>query len=527
MSPDGTRIAYLTTRGLAVRTLDRLDVDVLDAADIGFFPFFSPDGKWIAGTLDGLSKVSVAGGPVIRLADTGAGAIGAWAADGIVFADVNGLFRVSADGGTPERLPLGLLGPSEQVTFPEPLPGRRAVLFTVISTKSNTLGDSATSSTARIEALDLDSGARTVVVRGGGRPRYLPSGHLLYASGEHLLAVRFDLARLTTVGEPVQLGDGSAEFAASNEGTLMYGVGLGHGRRELVWVDRRGREQLVGAPIAEYAYPRISPDGTRIALDVPGPNRDVWMWNLKRQVMERFTSDPTENVLPAWSPDGRHLAFTSGLSGVPNMFLQATDGSGAAEQLLTSPLLQQAVSFASDGRLIFTESVPGRGREIKALALSTKAVEALVQAPGEQLSPEVSPDRRWIAYMSDETGQFEIYVRPYAAPDSGRWKVSASGGRSPLWSRDGRELFYRDFGGALLSVPVAAGQVFVPGPSTRIIPPSRKYAGFGSAIGGRAYDVSPDGSRFLMIKNLDEGTEPSFVVVQNWLAEIADRLRPR
>ena len=361
MSPDGTRIAYLTTRGLAVRTLDRLDVDVLDAADIGVFPFFSPDGKWIAGTLDGLSKVSVAGGPVIRLADTGAGAIGAWAADGIVFADVNGLFRVSADGGTPERLPLGSLGPSEQVTFPEPLPGRRAVLFTVISTKSNTLGDSATSSTARIEALDLDSGARTVVVRGGGRPRYLPSGHLLYASGEHLLAVRFDLARLTTVGEPVQLGDGSAEFAASNEGTLMYGVGLGHGRRELVWVDRRGREQLVGAPIAEYAYPRISPDGTRIALDVPGPNRDVWMWNLTRQVMERFTSDPTENVLPAWSPDGRHLAFTSGLSGVPNMFLQATDGSGAAEQLLTSPLLQQAVSFASDGRLIFTESVPGRG----------------------------------------------------------------------------------------------------------------------------------------------------------------------
>ena len=176
ISPDGTRVAYLTTRGLAVRALDRLDVVVLDAPNIGFFPFFSPDGKWIAGTLDGVNKVSVAGGPVIRLADTAAGAIGAWGDDGIVFADVNGLFRVSADGGRPERLPLGALGPSEQVTFPEPLPGRRAVLFTVISTKSNTLGDSATSSTARIEALDLDSGARTVVVRGGGRPRYLPVG---------------------------------------------------------------------------------------------------------------------------------------------------------------------------------------------------------------------------------------------------------------------------------------------------------------------------------------------------------------
>ena len=464
---------------------------------------------------------------MIRLADTAAGAIGAWGDDGIVFADVNGLFRVSADGGMPERLPLGALGPSEQVTFPEPLPGRRAVLVTVISTKSNTLGDSATSSTARIEALDLDSGARTVVVRGGGRPRYLPSGHLLYASGERLFVVRFDLARLTTLGEPVQLGDGSAEFGASNDGTLVYGVGLGRGRRELVWVDRRGREQPLGVPVAEYAYPRISPDGTRIALDVPGPNRDIWMWDVKRQVMERFTSDPTENVMPAWSPDGKHLAFTSGLSGVPNMFVQATDGSGAAEQLRKSPLLNQAVSFASDGRLIFTESVPGRGRDIKALHLGTKEVEALIQAPGEQLSPEVSPDRRWIAYMSDETGQFEIYVRPYAAPDSGRWKVSANGGRSPLWSRDGRELFYRDFGGALLSVSIAADHTFMPGPSVTIIPASRKYAGFGSAIGARSYDVSPDGSRFLMIKNLDDGAQPSFVVVQNWLAEVADRLLPR
>ena len=183
LSPDGSRIAYLTTRGVAIRALDRLDVDVLDASDIGFFPFFSPDGKWIAGTFDGLSKVSVAGGPVIRLAETAPGAIGAWGDDGIMFADVRGLFRVPADGGTPEPLPLGDIGATEQVTFPEPLPGRGAVLFTVISTKSNTPGDSATSSTARVEALDLRTGTRTVVIRGGGRPRYLPSGHLVYASG--------------------------------------------------------------------------------------------------------------------------------------------------------------------------------------------------------------------------------------------------------------------------------------------------------------------------------------------------------
>ena len=129
--------------------------------------------------------------------------------------------------------------------------------------------------------------------------------------------------------------------------------------------------------------------------------------------------------------------------------------------------------------------------------------------------------------MSDESGQFEVYVRPYASPDSGRWQLSVSGGRSPLWSRDGRELFYRDFGGALLSVSIAPGSEFNPGPAARIIPPGRKYAGFGAAIGARAYDASPDGSRFLMIKNLDEGGRPSFVVVQNWLAEVRDRLSPR
>ena len=527
LSPDGTRIAYLTTKGVAIRTLDRLAVDVLDATGIGFFPFFSPDGEWIAGTQDGLSKVSVAGGPVIRLADTAAGAIGAWGDDGIVFADVRGLFRVSAEGGTPEQLKLGELGANEQVTFPEPLPGRRAVLFTVISTRSNTVGDSATASTARIEALDIDTGGRTVVIRGGGRPRYVPTGHLVYAAGEALYVVPFDIERLVTTGEPVQLAGASAEFAVSNEGTLVYGVGFGRDRRELVWVDRRGRETAVGTPAAAYAYPRISPDGTRLALDVPGPNRDIWVWDFRRRVLDRFTTDPTENVLPSWAPDGRHLAFASGLSGVPNLFLQPTNGAGTAEHLLPSPLLNQPVSFAPDGRLLFTESVPRRGRDLKALNLETRAVEVLLQAEANEMSAQVSPDGRWLAYMSDESGQFEIYVRPYPNVADSRWKVSSNGGRSPLWSRNGGELFYQDFGGALLAVPVAPGGTFAPGAAATIIPANRRYVGFGSAVGGRPYDVSLDGARFLMIKNLNDGRPPAFVVVQNWLAEVADRLRPR
>jgi eukaryotic-like serine/threonine-protein kinase len=496
---------------------------VLDARAFGGMPFFSPDGQWIGGTGDGISKISAAGGPVIRLADVGPGASGAWGDDGIVFADVRGLFRLSAEGGTPERLPVGDLGTAEQVAFPEPLPGRRTILFTVVSTKSNTLGGSFSASTSRIEALDLDTGARTVVVRGGGRPRYV-RGHLLYVSGTTLFAVPFDVRRLQTTGEAKAIPGASSEFAASNDGTLVYAVGLHRGLRNLVWVDGTGKEEPLGTPQAQYVYPRISPDGRRIALDVTGPNRDIWIWDTTRRVLERFTTDPTENVLPTWSPDGTQLAFASGITGVPNIFIQPIDGSRPPRHLMKSSRLNLAVSFARDGRLIFSESVPGHGRDIKALHLDTQAVERLVETDADDLSPEVSPDGRWIAYMSDESGQFEIYVRPYPSVGDGRWKVSINGGRSPLWSRDGHRLIYQDFDGALIAVPVTAARTFLPGTPATVIPGSRTYAGFGSAMAARMFDISLDGTRFLMLKILDDDTRPpSFMVVQNWEAEVESR----
>jgi eukaryotic-like serine/threonine-protein kinase len=526
LSPDGTRIAYLTTKGLAIRALDQLQVKVLEVQSLGAMPFFSKDGKWVGATGDGLRKVSADGGPVIHLADTGPGAVGAWGDHEIFFADTRGLFRIPAGGGTPRQIPLDLQ-PNEQVTFPEPLPGDQVVLFTVVPTRSNTLGSSSRSSGARIEAVELATGRRTVIVSGGGRPRYLPSGHLVYNTVDALSVVPFDADRLAPRGEPIRLVEGSSEFAVSDTGTLVYGVGLVREKRTAVWVDRRGHEEPVGLPPAEYAYARLSPDGTRIALDVVGPDRDIWMWDTGRRVLERFTSDPTENVLPAWSPDGRYLAFASGLFGVPNIHRQATDGSGAARRLVASTRLQQALSFVSDGRLLVSEAVPGRGRDIKVLDLRTRALEGLLESPANELGAVVSPDRRWIAYISDESGQFEVYVRPYPHVDGGRWKVSSNGGRSPLWSRSGSELFYQDFGGAVIAIPATPSRSFVASEATTIIPASRTYVGYGSAIGGRPFDVSLDGKRFLMLKNLGEGQPSSLVVVQNWITEIRDRLSTR
>ena len=185
------------------------------------------------------------------------------------------------------------------------------------------------------------------------------------------------------------------------------------------------------------------------------------------------------------------------------------------------------MSFAADGRLIFTELVPGHGWDIKALRLDTQAVEPLVQTQAQEIAPEVSPDGRWLAYSSDESGQFEVYVRPYPLVGGWRTQVSNNGGRSPLWSRDGQELFYRDFGGAVVAVPIASTATFAAGTPATVLPPGRTYTGFGSAVSARTFDVSSDGTRFLMIKVLDDPRPPSFVVVQNWEAEVDSRQQRR
>jgi serine/threonine-protein kinase len=529
LSPDGARLVYTSEQGVFVRFRDRLEItplQVLPGPGTGA-PFFSPDGQWI-GFTDGqaLLKAPVAGGPAIRVAEVGPAAIASWTAEGIVFADMGGLFRVSAEGGTPQAL-LTDLHPYEQAMFPQLLPERRAILFTIIPTRTNTPVLVANAPGARVEALDLATGERRTVVRGGGRAQYVPTGHLIYAAGETLYAVAFDVDRLEIRGDPVAVVAQVAlsEFAVSDEGTLVYQSGIASGDGVLVWVDRQGREEPLEAPARPYIYPRLSPDGTRVALDVGGPpDRDIWMWDLRRKTLERFTLDPAGNPVPAWSLDGRSLAFGSDRFGVTNLFWQAADGSGEPERLLESERIQMPLTFAPDGRLLFSADVAGRGRDVHALSMDGSGrIERILYGPANDLTAEVSPDGRWIAYDSDESGQFEIYVRPY--PDAyagGRWQISSGGGRQPLWSRDGSELFYRDFTGAMLAVPVTLAPTFVPGPAGRVFE-NANYRGSGSFASARTYDLSLDGSRFLMIKEQAIPTgaaAPSLVVVLNWFEEL-------
>jgi serine/threonine-protein kinase len=529
ISEDGSQIAYATGRGLVVRALNSLDSRVVAPVNISQgHPFFSPDGRWLGFKgWESLKRVPVTGGEAVMLADR-VFPVGTWVNEDIVFGDTRGLFRVSAAGGEPEKLLA--TRDVEQIVSVEMVPARQAVLFTVIPTRGNVLGVSASMPAARIEALDLRTKKTHVVLRGGGRPRLTPTGHLLYASGGTLYAVAFDSRLLQTRGEPtaVLVTTGLLDFAVSSEGTMVYQSASTTYDRELVWVDRQGREEPLGAPARPYLYPRISPDGNRVAIDVTesaggetGGARDIWIWDLRRSTLELFTKDPAHNPLVAWSPDGRHLAYGSERSGVSNVFRQASDGSGEAEHLFQSDALQMPISYAPDGRLLASVSVPGQQRDIHLMSLEgTGTIEPLIHSPANELWAEVSPDGRWVAYDSDESGQFEVYVRPFPEAYGGsRWQVSSGGGRQPVWSRAGSELFFRDFSGALQSVPVTPGSTFAPGRPVKIFD-GADYLGSGAQGGGRTYDVAPDGRRFLMLKFTGQSQAPQLVVVLNWFDEL-------
>ncbi len=527
ISPDGMRIAYVTNQGLVVRSRDRLETTLVATRNlVEGTPFFSPDGEWVGFRgWNALRTVPATGGKVATVADRFPAAEGDWDGEDIFFAGMTGVFRTPAKGGEPVLL--AAPAESEQIVSVEVLPGRRAILFTVIPTRSYMSGMAFSLPTARIEALDLASGRRHIVVRGGGHPRYTRTGHLLYVSGGTLYAVPFDAGELRTKGEavPVIVTEGLLNYDVSAEGTLVYQAAHSDEHRELVWVDRQGNATSLGAPDKSYIYPRISPDATHVAIDVSNSEgRDIWMWDLRRSTLERFTNDPTGNPLVAWSPDGHDLAFGSERSGVPNAYRQAADGSGEPERLLASDALQMPISYAPDGRLLYSVGVPGQQRDIHMMTMKGPHTGVpLIHGPANELWAEVSPDGRWLVYDSDESGQFEVYVRPFPdAYQGSRWQISAAGGRQPVWSRDGHELYYRDFSGALMAVPVAAGPDFAPGRPIRLFE-GNNYSGAGAQGGGRTYDVAPDG-RFLMIRIANQSATP-LVVVLNWFEELK-RLAP-
>ena len=534
LSRDGTFVAYFagidTARQLYVRRIAELEATAVRAADRFFDPFISPDGAWI-GFIDdterALTKISVRGGPPVQICELQSDTRGAtWGSDGtIIFATAasnGGLFRVSALGGAPTAVTTpdseaGEIGHR----WPQLLPGENAVLFTIFD-------ESLTPERAKIAVLNLETGTRQILVQGGSNAQYSPTGHLVYGAEGRLWAVPFDLAshEVTGAAEPVLDGvvtkpSGAVNFGLSEDGSLVYVTGAADGgvQRTLAWVDRQGREEPLSAPPRPYQGSRISPDGTQVAFDLYDQDNDIWIWSIAGETMTRLTFSPDNDVAPEWTSDGRGILFGSAREGLPQVFRKEADGTGTVERLSDSSKGMLPRVASADGRYVVLGSRSvDTGRDLYVMDLEgERSIDELLHAEFDERNPSLSPDSRWLAYQSNESDRDEIYVRPFPDVDGDRWQVSTEGGRHPVWSRDGSELFYHS-DGQMTAVPVQTESTFSFGRPESLFGGSYRFG-----IAGRTYDVAPDSQRFLMIKPVASASSAAalkLAVVLNWSEEL-------
>jgi serine/threonine-protein kinase len=283
----------------------------------------------------------------------------------------------------------------------------------------------------------------------------------------------------------------------------------------MVWVSRSGEQTSINAPPRGYVYPRLSPDGSRVAIDVREQGGDIWTWDLRRENLTRVTVDPARDAYPVWTPDGTHILFVSARSGQDNIFRQAADGSGTAERLTDSSESVLPYSISPDGtRLLLRRIGSSSGPDLAILNLSGKPrIDDFQQSAFAETNGDISPDGRWVAYQSDESGQAEVYVRPLNASAAGRWLISSGGGVNPLWARTGKDLFYQN-GDVMMAVPVQLGASFSASRPTKLF-----EAHYSGGLGGRAYDATSDGQRFLMLRGETNQTD-GIVMAINWLDEV-------
>jgi serine/threonine-protein kinase len=527
ISPDGMRVAFVAgivgQSQLYVRSLDSLEARPIPETENGVRPFFSPDSQWLGFTSGNqLKKVPLNGGAAVTLgsADMGGGSA-SWTSQGTILfgGGFATLQQIPESGGTPQPVFQLDKGETGNVS-PMLLPGGKEVIFGA--------GPGSATGGSNISVRSLTTGERHVLIPSGGLlPRYVPPGYLVYALGGNLMSAPFDPKKLAVTGPPVTMVEGllqqpsasTAHFDVSATGTLVYIPGNFHAPLKMVWVDRKGTEQQVNAPPHTYVLPRISADGRRVAFGIEEDDPQIWIYDLSRDTLTRLTFQGKPNVDPIWTPDGQRIVY----KGAGNrMFWQAADGSAVAEQITTSELGTNNVpgSWSPDGQnMVFTYDVSG-GRQTWIYTAKDRKVHRFEETPPPyETSPRFSPDGRWIAYASTESGRFEVYVRPYPGP-GGKWQVSADGGAEPVWNPKGHELFYRN-GKKMMSVDYEGQQTFSAGKPKVLfegpyVPTPRTFPD---------YDISPDGQRFLMLKPAeDEQAVSQIVVVQNWVEELKQKI---
>ena len=537
LSPDGEIVVYAATEEgsgipqLYQRRLDQFDAMPMRGTAPASSPIFSPDGEWVAyfGQGEGvLKKVALAGGPPVNLTPVNSYFWGDWGTNGtIVFSGmidgVNGLWQVSDAGGEARELLAATEG--EVLIDPFFTPNEQGILFTQVDPSvGNTLS-----------VLSLDSGERRVLLEGSSG-RVLPTGHLLFTRADSMWGVPFDEGNLQVMGDPAPLFEGlqvtgydTGRFAVADNGSLIYlsGGETFQVERTLVWVDRDGIEEPLAALPRAYLYPRMSPDGSRVALEVFNPGDvDIWVWEFMRETLTRLTLDTAPDEYPLWTPDGRQMIFTSPrVSGIREPHRRPADGTGAAERLTESNDHVYPQTITPDGKtLVLRQGIDSQNLVTLSLE-GDRGIQPLLDDPSfHERNAEFSQNGNWMAYETNESGQFEIYVRPFPDVEAGRWQISTDGGSMALWSKDGNELFYRSLDGTIVSVPVNTGETFSAG-NASVVVNTPYFTGAGVLV-GRAYDVSPDGQRFLMIREdlSVEASNTAINIVLNWTEELQARV---
>ena len=528
ISPDGARIAYAQASGrLMLRDLDRLEAVPVPGGEIGLTPFFSPDGDSVAfltAAPGDLRVVPVGGGaPTTLVRDSAYAAGGAWSEDGWLYfvgGTAQALLRVRATGGPPELVARPDTTRDELFfNYPQVLPGGRAALITIMRR----------SGPPDIAAVDLRSGTVTVLTR-GLRALYSRDGILIVLGSNYVVqAVRFDRRRLRIAGRPVTILQGAAagsvaygvaSFALSNTGTLLYETE--QPAQQVVHVTREGGVQAIDPNWGGvFANLSLSPDGRRLAVTLWRDGRsEVWVRELASGTLTRFAYEGTYSYRASWTPDGRSLLFISDRSGRSAVYQAPADGGGSPTLVRADPRGTDEAELSRDSHWLIYRTGSGGGRDIYAIRPGLDSTPVpLVTTAFEDHSPVLSSDGRWLAYVSDESGRPEVYVRPFPNARAARWQVSRAGGAEPVWAHSGRELFYRSGSGDLVAAAVTPGPSFQV-TSERVLFPTRDYFYDGLHA---SYTVSPDDRSFLFVR-LATGAKSQAVVVLNWLEELRAKM---
>jgi serine/threonine-protein kinase len=530
------RVRESTTTFL--RRLDELEARPLTEAPMMGIQAFSPDGRYLLlqdGMRQAIMKAPLSGGAPVRLATADMVFRGDWAPDNYYYWTTHyfgPIVRTPTSGGKQEPVTeLDIEKQERSHRHAQVLPGGKAIIFTVSYGGIDSFDD------ARIDVVTLDTRKRQTLVQGGFCPRYSPSGHIVYARGGSLYAVPFDAKSLEVTGSPTKVVEGvfmstntgAAHFDVSRAGALAYLAGKAEGgERTLVWVDRQGKATPLPLPPRSYVFPRVSPDGKQIAFEVEGVNHDLYAYDPDREVTTKMTTDGLSHA-PVWTPDGKHIAFRSWKAGTMTMWWMPSDRSGPEERLTTIGERQSVVSFSPDNHYVaFNQMDTGStGNDIWILPMAgDRNPQPFAKSRFSEGSARFSPDGKWVAYCTDEPGQNEVFVQLWPGPGP-RIQVSSKGGSDPIWSRDGRELFYRH-GDQMMVVAVTTQ------PALQVSKPQSLWEGhyshgMSSSCGPAGtteanYDITSDGQRFLMVKDVAQDSASTRIVVVLNFAEELKRL---